>query len=94
MVETLKGAEALGPRVCAVNVMPEYRLQLSFTNGETRIYDAAPLLEWPAYRALKDVDFFNAARVAFGTVCWPDDIDCCPDRLYRDSVPVDAALMN
>jgi len=88
MTEIIRGAEALGPRVRAVTAMPDYRLDLTFTNGERRIFDASPLLEWPAYRPLKNIALFTSARAEYGSVCWPGDIDCCPDRLYRDSVPV------
>jgi hypothetical protein len=70
--------------------MPGHRLDLVFSNGERRVFDASPLLEWPAYQALKIDALFSAARVAYGSVCWPGDLDCCPDRLYRDSVPAEA----
>lgn len=88
MTETIKGRESLGPRVCAVKALPDYRLDLTFTNGERRVYDVTPLLDWPAYRVLKNKALFSAARVEYGSVCWPGDLDCCPDRLYRDSVPL------
>lgn len=90
MTETIRGAEILGPRVRSVGVMPGHRLDLTFSNGERRVFDASPLLEWPAYKALKNDALFSAARVEYGSVCWPGDLDCCPDRLYRDSVPVNA----
>lgn len=89
MAEIIHGPESLGPRVCAVTALPGHRLDLTFTNGERRAYDARGLLAYPAYRKLKDEGFFRSARVEYGSVCWPDDIDCCPDRLYADSVPLE-----
>ncbi len=88
MTEILHGPEPLGPRVQAVAALPGHRLALTFTNGERRLYDARGLLDYPAYRRLRDEGFFRAARAEYGTVCWPGDIDCCPDRLYADSIPV------
>lgn len=88
MTEIIKGRESLGPRVRSVKVMPGHMLDLTFTNGERRIYDVTPLLEWPAYRPLRSEALFSAARAEYGSVCWPGDIDCCPDRLYRDSTPL------
>ena len=88
MTEMIHGSEALGPRVRSVKALPDYRLELVFTNGERRGYDARGLLDYPAYRRLKDEGFFRTAHVAYGSVCWPGDIDCCPDRLYADSVPM------
>lgn len=89
MTEIIHGPEPLGPRVRAVTALPGYHLELTFTNGERRAYDARGLLAFPAYRRLKDEGFFRAARVEYGSVSWPGEIDCCPDRLYADSVPLE-----
>lgn len=85
MTEILRGREPLGPRVRSVRAMPGYKLDLTFTTGERRVFDAKGLLEYPAYRRLRDEAFFLLADVAYGTVCWPGDLDCCPDRLYQES---------
>lgn len=85
MTDFVRGAEALGPRVRAVKPLPGYRLDLTFSTGERRVFDASSLLKYPAYRRLRDESFFMLAEVAYGTVCWPGDLDCCPDRLYRES---------
>ena len=87
MTEIVRGAERLGPRVRKVTPMPDYQLRLAFTNGEERMFDAADLLNLPAFAPLRDEAFFRLVRVEFGTVCWPDDIDYCPDTLYAESVP-------
>ena len=88
MQEYIIGPEALGPRVAAVKPGEDYQLLLTFTNGEMRRFDAHPLLALPAYHKLQCKAFFKTAAIAFGTVQWPDDIDCCPDTLYAKSVPV------
>lgn len=88
MQEYVTGPEALGPRVVAVKPSDDYQLLLTFSNGEKRRFDAHPLLTLPAYQKLQNKAFFEAVSVAFGTVQWPCDIDCCPDSLYAKSVPV------
>ena len=85
MTEILRGKEPLGPRVRSVRPLPGYKLDLIFTTGERRLFDAAGLLEYPAYRKLRNESLFMQANVEYGTVCWPGDVDCCPDRLYQES---------
>lgn len=75
----------LGPRVVAVHPLADYQLALTFSNGEQRTFDAKPLLDYPAFRPLRSETFFRSVRVQFGTICWPGDIDYCPDTLYQQS---------
>lgn len=76
----------LAPDAVTVSVLPEYRLQVDFSNGETRIFDATPLLERKCYSALRSVELFNLAKVEYGCVTWPGNLDIDPDWLYEDSV--------
>lgn len=82
------GAEPLGPRVAAVQPMNGYRVLLTFDNGEKRLFDASALLHSPAFQPLQSEAFFRLVRVMHGTICWPGDIDYCPDTLYAQSQPV------
>lgn len=77
----------LGPRVTMVKPLDNYVLETHWNNGETRLFDAKPLLAYKAFQRLKNPAFFAQATVCYGSVCWPDDIDYCPDRLYEQSVP-------
>ena len=82
----IEGKEELLPRVSKVEACTDYSLLLTFQNGEKRCYDARPLFELPAYKKLKNV--FFEAKVAYGTVIWPGDIDISPDTLYLKSTAV------
>jgi len=75
----------MNPRVKTVKPLPGYRLQLTFTNGETGIYDCRPLLEFGVFRELEDDKYFRKVRVEGGTTVWPNEQDICPDTLYLDS---------
>mgnify|MGYP002527690725 CR=1 FL=1 len=88
-MEYIHGAEKLLPRVSAVAPCPAYRLLLTLRYGQQRIFDASSLLDLPAYKKVRDV--FSSARVEFGTVIWPGDVDISPDTLYLQSVPVECA---
>ena len=73
------------PRVKNVKPLPEYRLELTFTNGEVRVYDCQPILGFGVFSELTDPNYFSQARVSLGTVMWPNEQDICPDTLYIDS---------
>ena len=75
----------MNPRVKAVEPKDDYRLEITFTNGEVGIFDCTHLLSFGVFRELKDIRYFGRARVAQGTVVWPHEQDICPDTLYEDS---------
>ncbi|MCL2356559.1 MAG: DUF2442 domain-containing protein [Defluviitaleaceae bacterium] len=88
MSDIIKG-EALGPRVTSATATDDYRIFLTFTTGEKRVFNAAPLLETIAFKSLANKAFFQSVKVAYGSVSWPNDIDYCPDTLYMESVPAE-----
>lgn len=78
----------MNPRVANVICHNDYSLSLVFSNGETRHFDAAPYLAYPAFQLLRNVPYFLQGKVAHGTVVWPNEEDFCPDTLYLESKPV------
>ena len=80
--------ENLGPRVTAVFPRNDYRLEITFNNGEKRIFNANKLLEMNVFAPLKNPEFFKSVTVQCGTIAWPQDIDYCPDTLYAESLPI------
>jgi hypothetical protein len=75
----------MNPRVTAVVAKDDHRLEITFSNGEVRVYDCAPLLDFGVFRELRDLNYFKQARAEGGTVVWPHEQDICPDTLYEDS---------
>jgi len=75
----------MNPRVRHVKPMPDYRLEITFSNGEVRVYDCHPLLDFGVFVELRDEAYFRQARAEGGTVVWPHEQDICPDTLYMDS---------
>ncbi len=73
------------PRVKDVEAKPGHRLELTFTSGETGVYDCRPLLTFGVFRELGDESYFRQVRIVNGTVAWPNEQDICPDTLYLDS---------
>ena len=80
------------PKLLDVQACEDYTLLLTYANGEKRIYDALPLLKFPAWKKLKNLDFFiRMAHVGdFNTVSWDDMTDIAPERLYENSKPLES----
>jgi hypothetical protein len=76
----------MNPRVKSVKPGDDYRLRITFTNGEKGIYDCRPLLNFGVFKELQDDTYFRQVRAENGTVVWPHEQDICPDTVYLDSV--------
>jgi Protein of unknown function (DUF2442) len=74
--------------VISVHTESEFKLELIFANGEHRRFDMRPLLSIKPWNRLVNTRIFNMARVDYGTVVWPGEIDIAPETLYDDSVPL------
>jgi hypothetical protein len=94
MLKSQSRKDSLNPYVKDVTPLPNYRLLLSFENGETRIFDAAPYLEKGVFKRIQHPGLFGLAKVVAGSVEWPGEIDLSYDTLYLESqpfVPTEAA---
>jgi len=76
------------PEVIAVQVLSNHCLFLTFENGEHKQFDMLPYLHYPVFQRLRNPGFFGLARVDYGTVTWPCEIDIAPETLYLDGVIV------
>jgi len=83
----------MNPSLKTVKARDDYKLDLVFENGETGIFDCAPLLDFGLFKELKDLDYFKQAFVTFGTVAWPNEQDICPDTLYLTATGQEDQLM-
>ena len=73
-----------------IGVVPaeNYQLVVAFSTGERRRFDMRPYLAYPVFRRLENPGFFSLARVDYGTVTWPGEIDIAPETLYEKSEPI------
>ena len=76
----------MNPRVKNVVALSGYKLKIYFNNGEEGVYDCSHLLDFGAFKELKDENYFKKVKVWDGTVVWPHEQDICPDTLYLDSM--------
>ena len=71
-----------------VKAEANFALSLTFNNGEKRCFDMRPYLHYPVFQRLRMAGYFSLARVDYGTVTWPGNIDIAPETLYDRSVPL------
>ncbi|MFH1096715.1 MAG: DUF2442 domain-containing protein [Candidatus Desantisbacteria bacterium] len=76
----------MNPRVTKVIPSDDYKLILTFTNGERKIYDCYDLLNFGVFEELQDKNYFKQVKITDGTTTWPHEQDLCPDTLYMDSI--------
>ena len=77
-------------RVLSVKPLDDKMMILTFASGEKRLYDATPLLDYPAFQPLNDDNVFKSAKVEHGVVVWLDgEIDIAPEAMYHDSYAYD-----
>lgn len=69
-----------------VKPLDQYKLLLTFENGELKLFDMKPYLNKGIFKELKDVSLFKSAKVNFDTVEWENDADIDPETLYEDSI--------
>ena len=76
----------LRPKVTAVKPLDNYKLFLSFSTGEQRIFDVMPYISGEWYGKLQNPAVFNTVHVARHTVEWADGQDIAPHELYDLSI--------
>lgn len=75
----------MNPKVKHIKPFDNFTMEIEFLNGEIKLFDFKPYLQFPIYNPLKNITFFKQAHVEQGIVIWGDDIDFCPDRLYLEA---------
>lgn len=84
------GEPQRGMRVESARVVNDLCMLVSFSTGETRLFDAAPLLSKPAFEALSQPEVFEAFSIDRGVLCWSDgEVDLSPEAVYGMSYAYD-----
>ena len=73
------------PAVIEVFPQDNYRVLVVFANGERRVLDMKPYLDFGVFQTLKDDNAFKQVRVAFDTIEWGSSVDLDPEFVYRKS---------
>ena len=77
----------MNPRIKNVEVLENYKLLLTFKNGEKKIYDARNILKFDFYKNIRKEENFKKVKVVDGgiTIEWETGEDIDPDELYVNS---------
>ncbi len=70
----------------AVKCLRDYKLLITFSNGEKKIYNAQDDIHQGVLTKLQNKTFFAQAKIARGSVVWNDEIDIAPETLYAESI--------
>lgn len=75
----------MNPRV--INVVPDqnFKLLITFNNGEKKSFDVKPYLGIGIFKELQDISVFNSVKPVLGSIQWVNGVDLCPDTLYLES---------
>jgi len=74
--------------IISVKAQKDNTLLLVFENGERRRFDMRALLNKKPFTKLKEASLFMAAKIDYGTVIWPGNIDIAPETLWERSEPI------
>jgi hypothetical protein len=70
-----------------------YRLQLTLTDGSIVERDVKDLLLGPVFESIRrNPELFRQVKVERGTLCWPGDVDLCPDTILWNGPPSNGEL--
>ena len=70
----------------AVKCLRDYKLLITFSNGEKKIYNAQDDIHQGVLTKLQNKTFFAQAKIARGSVVWNDEIGIAPETLYAESI--------
>ena len=73
------------PKAINVKVLSNYKLEITFDNGEIGVFDVAPYFKFKIFQELKENNEFKNVKVAGLSIEWQNGADICPDELYKNS---------
>jgi hypothetical protein len=65
-----------------------FSLVVAFNDGQIKILDMKPFLDFGVFRQIKQPDNFNRVHVAFDTIEWDCGVDLDPEFVMEKSVPM------
>lgn len=73
--------------ITTAKYLGEYKLQLTFNNGVTKIFDGKDIVLKPLYQKLQSLTTFQQFELDGWTVSWENGkIDIAPEYLYENAI--------
>ncbi len=76
------------PTVIDAKYISDYKILVTFDNGERRIADFKKWLKGGMYKPLEDKNYFKKFFVDGWTISWKNGADIAPETLYEEGEPV------
>ena len=74
-------------KIMNIQIISNFCMLVTFSNGERKIFDAKYFLKLPAFKKLDNVEIFNSAYVTHDTIVWDNgNIDISPETVYNHSL--------
>jgi len=67
--------------VTAFEILPNYKIKFTLSNGKTGIFCVKPYLNKGIFSELKDYNYFQNAKIEYGTICWAHGQDFSPETI-------------
>ncbi|MCL2073735.1 MAG: DUF2442 domain-containing protein [Marinilabiliaceae bacterium] len=74
--------------VAKAEYLDNYRISLTFNNGETKTVDLQNELNGIVYEPLHEIDYFKNFQVKYNTIEWSNGADYAPEYLYEIGNPL------
>lgn len=73
-------------RIVSVKALPNYQIELRFSDGVRGTVDLSPMVGKGVFKRWKEKGEFEKVHIdaESGAVAWGQDIDLCPDALYLE----------
>ena len=78
------------PKIITVIPKRDFKLEIEFDNKIWKEFSVKPYLDYPVFKPLKDIAFFNNVVVKYDTVVWGKEeiIDFDPFILWTESIEI------
>lgn len=75
------------PRVIGADYISDYKIKVTFDNGQIRVADCSKWIGGGVFEPLKDKSYFKKFFVDGWTISWKNGADIAPETLYDESDP-------
>ncbi|MFZ2724700.1 MAG: DUF2442 domain-containing protein [Methylococcaceae bacterium] len=77
------------PIIIAAEYLNDYKIELTFDNGQQKIANYLQWLNGEIFEPLKDKNYFKTFFLDGWTIAWSNGADIAPETLYENSeVPI------
>ncbi len=81
------------PNIRKAKVLKDYLINIVFDNGEEKIFDIQPYLQYPIFQPLKEKEQLYSFSIVDETIEWECGADLSPDTFYIESKSVKSEVM-